>query len=207
MDRLAFSAIFEFTPEGKALTSKTWFGRTVIRSCGKLAYGQAQAVIENPEMDWSTPGGDVPQLHCGQTAADVKGDILALHKVAQVLRRQRYSDGALRLNKPKLAFKLDDDMMPVECFPYITREANQLVEEFMLKANMAVAEHIAKAFPSASLLRRHPPPLERKLEGIVKVGGGVGADGGERGGRGEERAMVSELWLTPIFFPLYPDVQ
>jgi exoribonuclease R len=151
--------------------SKTWFGRTVIRSCGKLAYGQAQTVIENPEVDWSTPGGEVPQLHCGHTAADVKGDILALHKIAQVLRRGRYSDGALRLNKPKLAFKLDDAMMPTECFPYITREANQLVEEFMLKANMAVAEHIAKAFPSSSLLRRHPPPLERKLEAIVKVSG------------------------------------
>lgn len=170
-DRLAFSVIFELTEDAQVVSQ--WFGRTVIRSCGKLSYLHAQAVIENPEVDWNQPGPQVPAIFCGQQPADVKADILQLHNLAQQMRRRRFESGALRLNKSRLAFVFDESGSPIDCYPYITKEANFLVEEFMLKANMAVAEKIGAAFPHSAMLRRHPPPLERKLEEVQAVGGKI----------------------------------
>lgn len=72
-----------------------------------------------------------------------------------------FQNGALSLNNVKLGFRLDEFLNPVDVYQYVQKEANQLVEEFMLLANMQVARKIATTFPDTALLRNHVDPLEK----------------------------------------------
>ena len=94
------------------------------------------------------------EVHDGHDWSGVMEDSLVLWKVAKRLRRSRFDSGALRLDNARLSFKLDKDGNPTSCSHYDQKEANQLVEEFMLLANLTVAEIIAEAFPSLAMLRR-----------------------------------------------------
>jgi len=170
VDRLAFSVIWTLDPKGKIL--KEWMGRTVIRSCSKMAYSVAQLVIEGKvtsSWDQSTEQ-DLNELckelgpYDGHTVPQVVGDILNLYSISSHLRKARYDNGAVGMNNAKFGFKLDDVGNPVECFEYVTREANHMIEEFMLLANIAVARKISTCFPDVALLRNHISPVERKLE-------------------------------------------
>lgn len=172
VDRLAFSVIWELTPRGDIV--RQWMGRTVITSCCKLAYGHAQAMIENwfdPENYVPGPqtGPKPPALHGAHAWDDVIADVVALNDLARGLRRARFESGALRLDNTKVVFKLDADGNPDGVAVYESLEANRLIEEFMLLANRSVAGAISRAFPEAALLRRHPPPNERKLEELAKL--------------------------------------
>lgn len=93
----------------------------------------------------------------------------SLHKLAVILRKRRFDNGSLRLDKVKLAFHTNAASgLPESCFAYPIKDSNKLVEEFMLLANLCVAERIYRAFPDRALLRQHPKPLERKLEETVR---------------------------------------
>ena len=69
----------------------------------------------------------------------------------------------MSLGSVKLNFELDEHDNPIECVIYEHKDANRLIEEFMLLANMSVAQKISSAFPEQALLRRHAPPIERRL--------------------------------------------
>ncbi|XP_054889759.1 DIS3-like exonuclease 2 [Poeciliopsis prolifica] len=163
-DRLTFSVIWKLTPEGKILDE--WFGRSVMHSCVKLSYNDAQRLIEAPERLFSPD--ELPPIDAEHTVDEVHQAVLHLHSIAKNLRAQRFLGGALRLDQPKLSFTLDKETMtPQGCYIYEYRDCNKLVEEFMLLANMAAATHIYRAFPTLALLRRHPPPkakLVKELE-------------------------------------------
>jgi exoribonuclease R len=73
----------------------------------------------------------------------------------------------LSLGSIKLNFELDKHNSPIECTVYEHKDANRLIEEFMLLANMSVAQKISSAFPEQALLRRHAPPIERRLVRFV----------------------------------------
>ena len=161
-----------------------WFGRGVIRSCAKLDYGTAQAVIDARDAGGSgaealeeavmssSAKGDGPlkiddagaangSLWDAASVAEAIGD---LNRAARAMRARRFAGGALRLDQAKLLFRLNASTgSPVSVFPYQTRESNHLVEEFMLLANAAAARLVAAAFPERAMLRCHPPPNERKL--------------------------------------------
>jgi protein SSD1 len=128
----------------------------VCRSCGKLAYQHAQDVIEGRPLSSSL------RIH-GHTADDVEKDILNLFSISKHLRKARFDNGALSMNSVKLYFDLDDEGKPIECHLYEQKDANRLIEEFMLCANISVAKKIAAKFPDEALLRRHAPPIERRL--------------------------------------------
>uniref|UniRef100_A0A3B3VYR2 DIS3-like exonuclease 2 n=1 Tax=Poecilia latipinna TaxID=48699 RepID=A0A3B3VYR2_9TELE len=163
-DRLTFSVIWKLTPEGKILDE--WFGRSVMHSCVKLSYDHAQRLIEAPERLF--PPDELPPIDAEHTVDEIHQAVLHLHSIAKNLRAQRFLGGALRLDQPKLSFTLDKEtMMPQGCYIYEYRDCNKLVEEFMLLANMAVATHIYRTFPTLALLRHHPPPkakLVKELE-------------------------------------------
>ncbi|XP_043989135.1 DIS3-like exonuclease 2 isoform X2 [Gambusia affinis] len=163
-DRLTFSVIWKLTPEGKILDE--WFGRSVVHSCVKLSYDDAQRLIEAPERLF--PPDELPPIDAEHTVDEIHQAVLHLHSIAKNLRAQRFLGGALRLDQPKLSFTLDKETMtPQGCYIYEYRDCNKLVEEFMLLANMATATHIYRAFPTLALLRRHPPPkakLVKELE-------------------------------------------
>lgn len=170
VDRLAFSCGFQMNMNtGEVLyddPSKIWFCKTVIRSRAKLDYDTVQRIITGE--DQTLAGID----------ADVKSDCRLMHKVAMLRRRHRYDvDGAMSLHRPKMYFHLskgDADGLPVPtgCGLYITREANWLVEEFMLLANELVARQITNSAAtglslSYATLRWHPPPKADKLQEFV----------------------------------------
>ncbi|NXA51099.1 DI3L2 exonuclease, partial [Nothocercus julius] len=172
-DRLTFSVIWKVTPEGKILDE--WFGRTVICSCVKLSYDHAQSMIESPGKVFSPE--ELPPVSPQHSIDEIQQAVLNLHRIAKHLRKQRFIDGALRLDQLKLSFTLDQESgMPQGCFIYQYRDSNKLVEEFMLLANMAVAHRIYRSFPEQALLRRHPPPHTKLLNDLMEFCDQVGLD-------------------------------
>lgn len=171
VDRLCFSIVWDMTEEGDI--ESTWVGRSVIRSCGKLAYPMVQSMIDGQYL--AREGEEPPcSLHGQHTWKQVVGDSLTLCRIARNLRRRRFENGALRLDNIKLFFKLDDDGNPEDYGVYEQREANQLVEEFMLLANMTAARTVAQSFPDRALLRCHPPPNQQKMGELCTLAADLG---------------------------------
>ncbi|XP_018644919.1 unnamed protein product [Schistosoma mansoni] len=142
-DKLAFSVVFTVTEDAKILT--TWFGRTFIRSCCKLSYEDAQ--VDEP-----------------YTIMDICQNVLKLNDLATKMRKSRFHSGALRLDQVKSTFSLNNETgLPLGIAPYISKQSNWLIEEWMLAANKSVAERLAKYLPDSAFLRRHPSPSVKQL--------------------------------------------
>lgn len=156
-DKLAFSVFWEITPEGKVLNHK--FSRTVINSCSQLAYEHAQGMLENPDKIFSK--SELPSIYNGYASQDLSKAVNILHKIATHLRKSRFENGALRIDQPKLSFSID----PASCIPlsysiYENKESHRLIEEFMLLANITVANRLRNDYPDIAFLRSHPSPSE-----------------------------------------------
>ena len=91
--------------EGKIL--KEWFGRTVIRSCVKLAYEHAQGMLDEPDRKWTKE--ELPPVQAPWTFSDLSSRVNILQKIAIQLRKRREDNGALRLDQPKLSFTFDQE--------------------------------------------------------------------------------------------------
>ncbi|KAK8854520.1 hypothetical protein IAR55_003259 [Kwoniella newhampshirensis] len=159
VDRLTFSAIFTFDADGNIVGKK--FARTIIKSCGKLSYADAQGVVDGGSLESRKVTGTF-------AVSEVEADIKLLHDLATKIKTKRIEAGAMLANKLKVSFELDDQGRPIDCETYRRTQANTLVEEFMLLANISVAQVIANGLPEQSLLRRHEAPIERRLDGFVK---------------------------------------
>ena len=155
-DKLTYSAIFEMTPAGKVV--KRWFGRTIINSDRRYSYEQAQEIIES--------SGDYTLKYLGEMGSGVetksikvssrkrKGEsysdkevasaILALHSIARKLREHRFQSGSISFERPEMKVIVDANGKPVDVVQKISREANWLIEEFMLLANREVATCVTK---------------------------------------------------------------
>ena len=148
-DKLCFSAVFTIN-ENLEITDE-WFGRTVIHSDRRFTYEEAQAVIEGGEGDF-------------------KDEILTLNTLAQGLRKERFKHGAIAFERDEIRFKLDSKGAPIGVYTKVQKEANQLIEEFMLLANRRVAEFCAyrmsngRKVPRPMVFRVHDEPSEEKLE-------------------------------------------
>lgn len=174
--RLTFSIIWELSPAGEVVSQ--WAGRSVICSCAQLAYDDAQAVIDAVSGNGSSADGlgkrSVPEVLGGFTWEQVARDIMLLHREAGRRRNARKEAGALRLDNTKLDFQLAPDGSPLSCRTHVQREANQLVEEFMLLANIQAAVIVSGAFPSQALLRCHPEPNPRMMAAAASTAADVG---------------------------------
>lgn len=165
-DRLTFSVVWEITPDCEIVNE--WFGRSVINSCMKMSYEHSQDMIENPQKSWNE--SEHPQIYGNFVLNDVIQQVLCLHSLALKLRNKRFVGGALRLDQPKLQFVLNNETeYPVAFSVYEQKDSNRLIEEFMLLANMSVAQKINKNFPDIALLRRHPPPTTKMMDDVVTV--------------------------------------
>ncbi|MBQ2418148.1 MAG: ribonuclease R, partial [Alistipes sp.] len=144
-EKLCFSAVFVI--DEKLKITKEWFGRTVIYSDRRFTYEEAQAVIESGE-------------------GDMKEEILTLHRLAQGMRKERYRKGAIAFNRREAKFHLDEAGRPTGVYFKVQKEANQLVEEFMLLANRRVATFCAKknGKPRTMVFRVHDEPNSDKFE-------------------------------------------
>ncbi|MCQ2287890.1 MAG: ribonuclease R [Muribaculaceae bacterium] len=152
-DKLTHSVMFELTAD--AVIKRYEICHTVIRSNRRFAYEEAQAVIETGE-------------------GDLKDEILTLHDLAQKLRRRRFDDGgSVAFNRSEKKFDIDEQGHPVAVHEHEQKEANQLIEEFMLLANMKVAEHIGKVQrgknAKAFVYRIHDVPNSDKLSNFADI--------------------------------------
>lgn len=147
-EKLCFSAVFEITP--RAAIRKKWFGRTVIKSNFRLTYEQAQDIIEgiaeNPDTELQTA-------------------ITVLNKLAGILKGKRRKAGAIDFSRPEMKVLCDETGRPIDVYQKISKEANWLIEEFMLLANRSVAEFVA-ATGKTFVYRVHDVPNPEKLESL-----------------------------------------
>ncbi|XP_033211110.1 DIS3-like exonuclease 2 isoform X2 [Belonocnema kinseyi] len=159
-DKLAFSVIWEMTPTAEVISHR--FAKTVINSCCQMAYGQAQAMIENPTHDWSTdPTLNIKGHFVGSQLSTMVNN---LFKLSSQMRERRFATGALRIDQPKLYISLDRETgIPISCSIEEQKESNKLIEEFMLLANMTVARQLYDTVPESALLRSHKEPSLRVL--------------------------------------------
>lgn len=122
-DRPAFSAIFEMDDQGKV--HKEWFGRTVIHSDRRFAYHEAQECIESGKGDYAD-------------------EVCTLQKLAEKLRAKRFAAGGIDFNTEEVKFELDEAGKPLRVVIKRMLEANRLIEDFMLLANVRVSRYLAK---------------------------------------------------------------
>lgn len=149
-EKRAFSVLWEITPDGEVLHTR--FTCSLIKSCTKLAYEHAQTMIENPETE-DFPEEDSPDLE-GFTWKEVSSRVNTLNRIAKILRRKRFENGALRLDQPKVVFTLSpENGEPEDWSVYEQKDAHRMIEEFMLLANVSVAQRIREDFPDLAFLR------------------------------------------------------
>jgi ribonuclease R len=148
-DKLAYSVIFEMNDKAEVLQSR--IVHTIIRSNRRFAYEEAQQVIETGEGDY-------------------KEEILQLNKLAQILRENRFKAGAINFDRYEVKFEIDEKGKPIGVYFKVAKEANKLIEEFMLLANRTVAEKIGRVpkGKKAKVLpyRIHDLPDPEKLENL-----------------------------------------
>ncbi len=128
-DKLCFSVVMEMDAKGKV--HKAWMGKSVICSNRRMAYEEAQEIIDNQQVSEAT-------------GLEVSNAILKLHAIATILRNQRYKEGAINFETQEVKFQLDENAKPIGVYIKESKEANWLIEEFMLLANRTVAEKIGK---------------------------------------------------------------
>ncbi len=151
-DKLAFSVIFEMDDQGRVLDSR--IRRTVIRSVRRFTYEEAQDVIESGSGDYAD-------------------EILLLDRLAKILRKERYANGSVEFDRTEVRFEIDEKGHPVSVFFKESKDANKLIEEFMLLANKTVAAAIGrpegKRKPKAFVYRVHDTPDPARLSDFAKL--------------------------------------
>ncbi|KAL6539255.1 Exosome complex exonuclease RRP44 A [Orobanche gracilis] len=156
VERLTFSVIWEMTPEAEIISTR--YRKAIVKSCAALSYVEAQARMDDSRM-----------------ADPLTTDLRNLNKLAKIMRQKRIERGALTLASAEVKFQIDTETHnPLDIGMYQIREANQMIEEFMLAANISVAKKILEHFPFTSLLRRHPTPTNEMLEPLLQTAAAVG---------------------------------
>ena len=164
-EKLCFSCIFEMDDDANVLKSR--IVRTCIRSNRRFTYEEAQDIIETGKGDYAA-------------------EVLQLDRLAKQLRARRFAEGAIAFDRAEVKFQIDEKGAPVSVYFKVSKDANKLVEEFMLLANKTVAEAIGKVGgnlrakgkstkkPKSFVYRVHDQPLPEKLENLATLAGRFG---------------------------------
>lgn len=156
-EKLCFSVVFEMNENAEVLS--VWFGKTIIKSNKRFTYEDAQRIIETGK-------------------GELNNEVLQLHKLAQILKKERHRNGSFEFERVEVKFQIDEKGTPLGVFFKENKESNQLVEEFMLLANKKVAElaargdkkmNIAMSKPKAFVYRIHDKPNLEKLESFSRI--------------------------------------
>ncbi len=197
-EKLTFSAVFEITPLGKVINP--WFGRTHIISDYRFDYELAQAIIEAGDAALTQDFGEGSE--CGLVPVEVKEAVLILNKLALKFRKKRFAAGAVNFDRPEMKVDIDENGKPVGVHQKFSKEANWLIEEFMLLANKSVAEFVAtdgkmggKAVknPKTFVYRVHDEPNLEKLGGLRDFAGNLGYKMGPLGSGKDIALALNDL--------------
>jgi ribonuclease R len=150
-DRLAFSAVFELTPQAEIVGA--WYGQTIIHSNKRFSYEEAQTVLDR---------GEGPFL----------SELTTLMTLGRILRKERYREGAIAFEQPEVKFELDERGAPIRVYAKVRTETMMMIEDFMLLANREVATHIYDLAKEsgrnlAFIYRIHDTPNPDKIEELA----------------------------------------
>ena len=163
-EKYTFSAIFEITEKAEVVNN--WFGRTVIYSDQRFAYEEAQYIIETKDntipIETSITGAAY------KVSDEIVNATLKLDELSKIFRRKRMAQGAISFDKVEVKFNLNTNHEPIGVFFKTSKDANHLIEEFMLLANKKVAEFIGKQ-KKTFIYRIHDEPNEDKLIALQNV--------------------------------------
>jgi len=176
-EKLAFSVIFEMTEDARVLNHK--IARTVIRSDRRFSYEEAQSVIE-------TGMGDCVEA------------ITKLDALAKVLRRERYEDGSVDFDRAEVKFDITPEGKPTGVYFKVSKDANKLIEEFMLLANKTVAAFIGKPKekrkkPKAFVYRVHDQPDSQRLADLAAIARNFGYKVKDSGSAREINRSINKM--------------
>jgi len=175
-EKLTFSAVFEIND--KAQIVGEWFGRTVTYSDQRFAYEEAQSIIENVKLSDDiqpyTMPKDISILDKEyKVTPEIVEATLKLDELAKILRKKRMKDGAISFDRVEVKFNLDKEANPIGVFFKTSKDANKLIEEFMLLANRKVAEFIGshqdKPSNKTFIYRVHDEPDVEKLASLQNI--------------------------------------
>lgn len=177
-DKLAYSVIFQMNDDAKVLDYI--IRRTVINSDQRLCYEEAQEIIEQQRAN-----------------TDVEKAIVKLNKLAENLRAKRFDEGAIAFERVEAAFEIDEKGKPLRVFFKESKEANKLIEEFMLLANRTVATHIGKPGrglkPKAMVYRVHDVPNPDKIDSFQQFVARFGYNVKLKGQNREVSSAINKL--------------
>ena len=163
-EKYTFSAVFQLNNKAEVLDA--WFGRTVTYSNQRFAYEEAQSIIETKS--------DVIPAEISLTGSEysvpkpIVDATLKMDELAKILRRKRMAAGAISFDKVEVKFNLNEEAEPIGVYFKQSKDANHLIEEFMLLANRKVAEFIGKQ-KKTFIYRIHDEPNEDKLINLQTV--------------------------------------
>ena len=205
-EKLTFSAVFELTPLGRV--AGQWFGKTVIYSDWRFAYEDAQVIIDDPKA-----------AHEG-VPAEIKDAVLTLHALAARLRKKRFASGAISFERPEMKVEVDEKGRPVNVYQKVSKEANWLIEEFMLLANRSVAEFVATGCKGVGgapakgrkaaktfVYRVHDEPNQEKIENLRSFIGNFGYKMGPTANGKEISKELNSLFAAAKDTPEYNAIE
>ena len=181
-DKLAYSVIFNLDDEANVKDYR--IVHTIIRSNRRYAYEEVQEILEaNGVIDGT--GEPAPKAPKGGYKGENADKLVTLDRLAKLLRAKRFKAGAVKFDREELHFDIDEYGKPIRCYFKRSRDANKLIEEFMLLANRTVAESIgkikkgrkAKTLPYRIHDNPDPQKMETLRQFIVKFGYKVKTDG------------------------------
>lgn len=178
-DKLTFSCIFEMNEDAEVLNSH--IARTVTRSNRRFTYEEAQNVIETGEGDHAE-------------------EILTLDRMAKILRKNRYENGSVEFDRVEVRFDIDETGHPIGVYFKESKDANKLIEEFMLLANRTVAAAIGrpegKRKAKAFVYRIHDMPDPGKLADLSKIARTFGYKIKETGSSRQVNRSINQMLVA-----------
>ena len=170
-EKYTFSAVFEMNAKGQVLNE--WFGKTVIYSDHRFAYEEVQDIIETQEKIVSEKNSLTGSSYT--IDEDTFKAITTLDSIAKNLRNSRMKSGAISFDRVEVNFNLKEDNTPESVFFKTSKDANKLIEEFMLLANKQVARFAGKREKALPMVYRvHDEPDPEKLQNLQMIVSGFG---------------------------------
>ena len=206
-EKLTFSVVFDMNEDAEVLDSRIL--HTVIRSDRRFTYEEVQAELEAQgeateceaiRMGKAQPTKPVPAQEVTSNPSSLPSltnELIALNRLAKKLRSQRFKDGAIDFDREEVRFEIDDHGKPLSVYFKRAKDANKLVEEFMLLANRTVAEHVGKVKKGEKAktlpYRIHDLPDPAKLENLAKTASRLGFPIVTQGGKADVSKSLNRL--------------
>ena len=185
--RYTKTAFIDFTPDG--VPTHTELANTAIKATRRFAYEEVLPILEHP------------QKHAKKVSAPVRALLERMHTLAMILRKRRFAQGALDLQMPEVKLDFDSEGQVAGAHKVVNDQSHQIIEEFMLAANVAVATTLAQK-TIAFLKRVHAPPDEKKLRALGEFVRGLGFECRPWVGRRELQSLLDQVRGQPAEYPV-----